>query len=400
MIINKIKKALLCIFVFIVIIATAAAVYYVSVPVNTLEHSYETVKKSISAKRAYIIRDEEIYFADTAGTLYNNVRDGERIKADSLLATIYHTDISPETLKALRTIDNKIEKQKESDTEFTDFRFDRTDTESRVAAIVEDIPNVTRRNDVLRIGEYKKMINDIRSGNEISEQNILEELYAQKADIEQKINASKSEITTSKSGVFTTYTDGLEAFLKVDDIEGYTVEYINSLPGIVNDRLTSSTVKDGEPIGKVVNNHTWYLLMSVDAAQIEGHKKGESVTVVLDAIGEDNIKGTIYSISEEDGEDRLVAIKCWAYIEGAFSYRASSAELIFESYSGYKVPVYAIRTDKNGDKYVLASKGAQNYSCYCTVDYTNTQEDYVIINSLPNAQYKLENMERIIVGEK
>ncbi len=400
MIINKIKKALLCVFVFIVIIATAAAVYYVSVPVNTLEHSYETVKKSINTKKAYIIRDEEIYFADTAGTLYNNVRDGERIKADSLLSTIYHTDISSETLKSLRTIDNKIEKQKESDGEFTDFRFDRTDTESRIMAIVDDIPNVVRRNDVLRIGKYKTMLNDIRKGKDISEEDVLEELYAQKAEIEQKINSSKTEIRTTKPGVFTTYTDGLEAFLKAEDINTYTVEYIDSLPAIINDRLTNTTVSEGEPIGKVVNNHKWYLLMSVPAQAIEGHKKGETVTVVLDAIGEDNIKGTIYNISEDEGENRLVAIKCSTYIEGAFSYRASSAELIFESYSGYKVPVYAIRTDKNGEKYVLASKGAQNYSCYCTVDYTNTQEDYVIINSLPNAQYKLENMERIIVGEK
>lgn len=401
MFINKIKKALLLIFIFIVVLVTAASIYYIAVPVNTQELSYQTVKKSMKTNTAYIVRDEEILFADTAGTIYNNVRDGERISAQTLIATIYNANVSAATLKSLRTIDNKIEEQLQSDGEFNDLRFDRTDTESKVAAIVEDIPNVVRRNDVLRIAEYRQMINDIRQGNETGEENVLEDLHAQKAELEEKIHSTKSEIKAPQAGVFTTYTDGLEGFLKDEDITTYTVEYLKSLPATQNDRITNIDVTDGDAIGKIVNNHVWYLVMSAPSKSMADHEKGESVTLMLDTLGEKDIKGTIYHIGEvEEDQTQCVVIKCSTYIEGAFSYRASKAELIFESYSGYKVPIHSIHSDANGDRYVKCRVGARECACYCTVEYTNVDEEYIIINSAPYAQNKLENMERIIVGEK
>ena len=398
--VKKIKKIMLLIFVVIVVLVMASAIYYVSVPINMQDLSYETVKKSISAQRAYIVRDEEIYYADTSGTIYNNVRDGERIKADALLATIYHTDVSSDTLKALRTVDNKIREHSQSKREFTDFRFDRTDTESKVAAIIEDIPKAAARNDVARVAQCKQAINDLRAGLELSDEDVLKTLYEQKNEIEEKISSSKSEIFTNKAGIFTTYTDGLENFLIDDDIDTYTVSYIKSLPDTVNDRITSQSVGAGSPVCKIVNNHVWYLLMAVPTEEIEQYKKGTQVTVVLDAIGENNINGEIYNISEEENGESLCVIKCSTYKEGAFSYRVSKAELIFESHSGYRVPIHALRTDKEGNKYVKCSKGANEYNCYCVVEYTNAEEEYVIIRSQEQARNKLDDMERIIVGER
>ena len=88
------------------------------------------------------------------------------------------------------------------------------------------------------------------------------------------------------------------------------------------------------------------------------------------------------------------------YTEGAFSYRQTGVELIFKSHSGYKVPIYSIRTDENGKKYVLCRVGVKEYKCYCTVDYTNPDEEYIIINTAENSERKLENMELIVTGEK
>ena len=43
-----------------------------------------------------------------SGTLYNNTSAGERVSANALLATVYHSDVMPDTLASLKTIDKKI----------------------------------------------------------------------------------------------------------------------------------------------------------------------------------------------------------------------------------------------------------------------------------------------------
>lgn len=397
-----IKKILLTVFIAVIATVTALALYYVSAPVNTEELVYETVKHSVIAENAYIVRDEEVYYAESSGTLYNNVRDGERIAADSVLAVIYHADIEPETLKALRTVDKKILNQIEKQQEFTNYRLDGTDTESKIAAIIQDIPNAAKKNNIAGIAEYKNAINDLRLGIQTSDEERLNSLYEEKTAIEESISSEKSEVRTGISGVFTTYTDGLEGLLNAKDVKTYDIAYLNSLPQPVSERLTAISVQKGSPICKVVNNHVWYLVMAVPSDELEIYKEGTQVQMELAGMGGGvPVKGTIYSVSEaeEDGK-RLAVIKCSSYLEGAFSYRVTKAELIFESYSGYKVPIHAIRTDAQGKKYVLCRSGSKEYGCYCTVDYTNTDEEYVIINSTQNAENKLERMERIILGEK
>ena len=124
------------------------------------------------------------------------------------------------------------------------------------------------------------------------------------------------------------------------------------------------------------------------------------MSLKLDTIGNEEIDGKIYFISEDENGKTLLTVKCSEYVEGAFSYRITGAELIFKSYAGYKVPIYAIRTGENREKYVLCRSGAKEYKCYCTVDYTNPEEEYIIINSAPDAEYRLENMELVVIGEK
>lgn len=394
------KKILLTIFVVIVVAITSVGVYYVASPLDAQEFSYEVIKDSIKASKAYIIREEEVYSADASGTLYNNVSDGERICANSLLTTIYHADISGDTLKTLKTVDKKILTETDKRNRITSYGIDSADPENTVAAIVKEIPEAAQKDNIGDIAQYKEMINNIRSGVETNEEDKLAALYAEKASIEESINSSKSEIRTNIAGVFTTYIDGLESFLKVPDIKTYTPSYIASLPQVENERLTNVSVDSGAPVCKVVNNHVWYLIMAVPEEKIAACEVGDSVTLTLDTIDSEEIDGEIYYKSEPEDGKVLVTVKCSNYLEGAFSYRETSAELIFESYRGYKVPVYAVRTDENGEKYVVCRSGAKEYKCYCTIDYTNVEEEYIIINSTPNASKKLEDVDQIVVGEK
>lgn len=75
-------------------------------------------------------------------------------------------------------------------------------------------------------------------------------------------------------------------------------------------------------------------------------------------------------------------------------------DLIFESYEGYKVPIQSVRTEDDGSKKVIGIKENREHDCYCDVLFTNTDAGYAIIESTDNAENKLSQMERIVVGER
>ncbi len=394
------KKIFLAIFIIIVVIITSLGVYYVSSPAKSQELQYETVKNSIKVEKAFVVRQEEVYYADASGTLYNNIDNGDRVASNSLLTTIYHADVSSDVLKTLKTVDKKIEKEQDKNNKISSYSIDFSDAESTVAAIVREISNTSNHDNISEIAEYKDIINSIRSGEELQKEDVLQKLYDEKAAMEESINSSKSEIRTNIAGVFTTYIDGLESFLVSENIKDYTPSYLESLPAPKTEKLTGVSVNTNAPICKVQNNHVWYLALSLPTQNLPECSVGTSVSLKLDSVSNEEIDGEIYFISEDENGKTLIAIKCANYVEGAFSQRESSTELIFKSHSGFKVPIYAIRTDENNKKYVLCRSGAKEYKCYCTVDYTNPEEEYIIINTAVGAEHRLEEMDQIIIGEK
>ena len=89
------------------------------------------------------------------------------------------------------------------------------------------------------------------------------------------------------------------------------------------------------------------------------------------------------------------------FLESAFSYRNIDADIIFEEYSGYRVPSESIRTGDTLDSYyVYATVGSETYRCDCEVLYTDIDEGYSIIRSTEDAENKLGSMERLVVGER
>ena len=86
-------------------------------------------------------------------------------------------------------------------------------------------------------------------------------------------------------------------------------------------------------------------------------------------------------------------------MESAFAYRDADVDVILHSYTGYKVPVQAIRT--NDGKYsVVATAGNKQFNCECEILYSDTEENAAIIRSTDTAQNKISKMDTIIVGER
>lgn len=395
------KKIFLGIFIAAVLFFTVCGIYYVASPLNSVDAVSETVEHSVNDKNAVIIRDEEVYYSEMDGTLYNHVSEGDRVAKDSLIGTVFEGRISEDSLKELRTIDKKIKHRREKLRESSLYTAEGADTESRIAGIIENITSAGENNDVAAISDYKEDLKNLRGGVEISDEEILNELLLEKEAAENRISANKSEIVTGMSGIFTTYIDGLESALNPKSMENYTLEYMRSLKVTDSVKLADKAVEKDGVVCKVVNNHIWYAALAVPSDEIEKHKVGDDVSLRFNLVSDETVEGTVYSISESDENgNRLVIVKCPSYFEGAFSCRSTDIDMIFESYTGFKVPVHAIRSDDSGRRYVVGMAGTKQYTCYCDILYTDTENEFIIIQSAEDSQAKLEHMESIVVGER
>lgn len=365
---------------------------------NYVNAEVTTYENAVHNPRAFIVRNEKTYYAESAGTIYDNVTEGKRVAADTLIGTIYTGDVSSEVLKELSTVDDKINKQINENSESKLYTVDSMSAESEIQNKITDILEADRGSDISKISGYKQDIYNLRNGIFVDGEENLDGLYAQKREIEGRIGGIKKEIYTEISGMFSTYIDGLESVLNPSKIENYTVSYIENLNSYQPSVRKSDSVAVGEPLFKVVNNHEWYVLTSADAAVMSQYKEGTSVKVRFNSFAGEVIDGNISYISGEENGKALVFIKCETYLESAFSFRTADIDLIFESYTGYKVPRSALHVleDRN---VVVAARETTMYNCAVDVVYENKEEGFLIVESPDGAENKLSMMDRIMYDE-
>lgn len=375
---------------------------YVVTPVSSVALEEFSHEVKISCKQAYIIRDESVYYAKSPGIVYNAVSEGSRVARDTVISTIYTGAVDNAVLRELRTIDSKMNYLKKRESESTLYSSDPTSAESAVSDRMNDIYELAEENNIEQISEYKNDINTIRSGGDISLSTKITDLQNEKAALEATLGTSKTDILSDKAGIFSSDIDGLESVLTPDRIKEYDISYIRSLSTQQNVISYDTQVNVGDPICKVMDNYRWYVLGITNGDYIGLCELGGTVTVRFTNLSGSRIEGTISYISEPDQNgEYMFLVEIPSYLESAFSYRNIDTDIIFEEYSGYKIPMDAVRTgDAIDSYYVYATIGSDTYKCDCEVLYTDMNEGYSIIRSTEDAKNKLSSMERLVVGER
>lgn len=396
------KKFFIAVISLVIFTMVAYGVAYVVMPVNSMELTRYTHSVSFVCENAYIVRDETVYYATTDGIVYNISEDGDRVAQDESVCTVYSGDVDRNTLKQLHTIDTKISRLKTNGHVSDLYKTDSDSSENRVADKMGEVFELARENDVAGIHDIKDDINNLRKGASVSENTRIDILRVEREKTENAIASGKKDIISDRSGIFSSYVDGLETVLSPDRAEEYTPAYINALKPDTSEYINGKKIVSGTPLCKVMNNHIWYIAGVADSERAEMLKENKNVTVRFTNLTENDVEGEISYIGSPDSKGNCVfMVKVGTYVESAFSYRTVDAEIIFEEHSGYKVPTDAIRTGEGiSDYYVYARKGSDAYKCDVNVLYSDPTEGYSIIVSKEKADNNLGSMDRLIVGER
>lgn len=173
-------------------------------------------------------------------------------------------------------------------------------------------------------------------------------LESEISQLRAQVSGGVKPITAPVSGYFSGTTDGFEAVL--------TPESITSLSVSQTERLTAGAQQAGA-VGKIISGDVWYYLTIIPAEQLNGLKTGDCVTVSFSQELAGSILMTISHISQEENGNVVLALSADHYLQEMTLARQLSADIIFRTYSGLRVPKEAVRVREDGKAgvYILES---------------------------------------------
>lgn len=193
---------------------------------------------------------------------------------------------------------------------------------------------------------------------------ILNTLYAE-------AKSESGSIKAQTAGYFSSVTDGLEGELTPDFLMNATVSQLQA--------FESRPAADTGAVGKLVTSIKWYYACVVETDSLRNLREGDRVDVNFAYDFTDTIRMKVERISPSEGELCILVLSSDQYIQNAVTARKQSADLIFDTKSGLRVPktgIYVV----DGESGVYVLEGAEARWKPVTILYDNGESFVVALD--------------------
>ena len=386
----KFVFAILAVFIAVNIFKWANSSYKTEIAMSgTLEKSF--------ALDGIVVRDEEYVSTKSKGVLEAKTAEGEIVKNGKMVGNIYYGDIDDETKKKLVVINQRIAEINSAQNLNDSYTNDIHKIESNIASKVNDLTMAAVSKDVSRVAALKTDINILLdkkstvSGSKSDAQTTLEDLQAQKKQIESMYDAAKDDLYAPMPGRFSTLIDGYEKIITPKAVKKITVDEYNELKKAKPD----DSEKSSAAVCKIINNFEWQIVTVASDSLVSKLKEGSEVYIRFE--NQPDAQAYVSYISPQDNGRYVVCITSSAQSDYAMENRFVKFEIITAKYSGIKVPVDAVRVIKNQKGVYTVSGGVKKFK-QADIIYSNSK--YAIISEQNNKANYLRLYDEVIVSDK
>lgn len=165
----------------------------------------------------------------------------------------------------------------------------------------------------------------------------LEDMQRELYSLRNSSSSDTHEIQAREAGVFFSSTDGYEA-LSPDDLEGLTPAKLEAL-------VAARSEPYSDAFGKLITDYRWYFAAAMDEEAADKLSAGGSVTLDFGRYYGGGVSARVESISPVDNGRVAVVFRCSSALADTLSMRQAAASVVFEEYSGIRVPSQAVQTD-------------------------------------------------------
>ncbi len=368
--------------VMVLLFLTVLAYLGVSV-LQGMEQSVETAVTYIytaedrTETTGYIVRSERTIPAQT-GMVDVVLSEGETVAKGGVIAKVYADSAALEREAELDALALEIEQLQY----VTGRSLESADTAELNTGIVDSITALkaaVARGDLSGLeqetSDLKNLIfrRDYTYNGETSLDDLLTEKTAAYNALRQQTSQSTTTVRAEASGTFSSQVDGYEAILTPDVLEGLMPSDVASLSA------DSPTVNEGEWLGKVITESRWYFVCNLTEA--EAKTIGSKVKLRFTKGYTEQLAMTVERVSAAENGKVTVVLSTNRYLAETTLLRRQTADVIYESATGIRIPKRAIRLEEKTvtDKETGETSTVQQTGVYCV---TGLKADWKPVNIL------------------
>lgn len=341
-----------------------------------------TLNQDISGE-AVIFRDETVIEKPADGTVVTLVSEGERVSKGQMIANIYNDKEDASLQDEFNRIQRRLNILEGSAVNKEYMISDITKLDGEIGEIFKDIHDDSSNGDLSSVVDASSELliklnkRDLIVESDFDVSKELEKLYAEKAELQSRINSISSPVYATSSGTFYGEIDGYEEIFDVSDVRNITLDSFDEISGSKRDE---NLVESG--LVKIVDDFIWYIVCSVDAEETAQLRSGRNYTVSFPENADFEITMNLDKIVKETGSSKALAVFRINVFPDGFDYkRYQKANIILNDVEGLSVPKKALRI-VNGIEGVFILEG--DVVRFRRIERIDEKDDYYIVKQKLN----------------
>lgn len=375
----KILAALLCV---LMVTMLGSQIYYaINEKHDTEEAVLSTINENISFD-GVVVRNETVINYNGKGVIDYLFSDGSKVKADDAIAEVYNSEDQIFAKTKAEQLESEIDKLGKAQNPGTTNFVQPEAIKNRIDGEYKQMLNRIVNGDYSNLREDKSNLSmtmniyDVVTKSETSFDSRISSLTSEKNKQSSAASGIKDTIKATKTGYFVSSADGYESQLSMDKIDSITENQINEI-------VKASPQKLSNAVGKIFDGYSCKIVGVMDADK----RVVEDVYLKLAMSASKNTYDVhVDSVKNCDDGKILVVFSCDKLDEELASTRIASSMIVFDEYTGVRVPRKAIRF--NGDQkgvYVILGKDIT----FKKIDVIYEGDDFVLSKNTDDQEYLL-----------
>jgi multidrug efflux pump subunit AcrA (membrane-fusion protein) len=334
-----------------VIFALTIGVYFGSYVFDTFNEPYTTTHtysythtESVQAN-GVLIRQEQVLPAQS-GIVELQCSEGEKLAVNQTVAYVYESAQAQQDSAELEAIQAEIAVL-ESVLGSGVGVDSSAGLDGEVLKAVAALRSCASRQE---LGELEDLIHDVKSsllrrsytyGEQVTAEQLRTRLQTLRADYSEKnrrTDGTYTRVRAKVSGTFSSLVDGLETVLTPSEAMTLTPSVLEEVIAAGADPL--------EAVGKLITGSRWYFAANIPAEVSQSMRAGSTALLRFTGDFEQDVEMRVDSISAPQNGMACVVFSTDRYLGKTTLLRFQSAELVFHSYSGLRIPKQALHMEK------------------------------------------------------
>ena len=167
----------------------------------------------------------------------------------------------------------------------------------------------------------------------------LRELKAGREALSRQTSAATTRVTVKQAGTFSNQVDGYESLLTPEQARSLT-------PAALERLMDEPPASDREALGKLILGSRWYFVTNLPVETAQRLSSETPARLRFTGEFDQEVDMAVEHISQAEGERVTVVFSTDRYLGQTTLLRRQTAELVFEDFTGLRVPKEAVRMVK------------------------------------------------------